>query len=62
MKLSNPSQKELKMANGLVQGHAYIVTKVAELSLEKLGRDCKLIRLYNPWGNEVEWNGEWSDK
>jgi|APCry1669189534_1035231.scaffolds.fasta_scaffold376797_2 hypothetical protein len=19
------------------------------------------MRLYNPWGNEVEWNGLWSD-
>ena len=22
----------------------------------------ELIRLRNPWGNEAEWNGPWSDK
>jgi hypothetical protein len=60
IKLST-NQKELKLSNGLVQGHAYIVTKMAELTLSN-GRECRLIRLYNPWGNDVEWNGEWSDK
>ena len=31
--------------------------KIAELELN--GRETRLVRLYNPWGNEVEWNGEW---
>ena len=48
------------MSNGLVQGHAYIVTKAAEVVLN--GRTHRLMRLYNPWGNDVEWNGEWSDR
>ena len=43
--------------NGLVSGHAYIVTKVAEFITGE-----KLIRVYNPWGNSFEWNGKWSDK
>lgn len=34
---------------------------MADLTLSN-GRECRLIRLYNPWGNDVEWNGEWSDK
>lgn len=44
------------MHNGLVRGHAYTVTKVIELNGEQL------IRIRNPWGNEVEWNGAWSDQ
>jgi hypothetical protein len=53
-------RNEVRMANGLVQGHAYIVTKAAELELN--GRTHRLMRVYNPWGNDVEWNGEWSDR
>ena len=26
------------------------------------GSEVRLIRCRNPWGNEVEWNGKWSDK
>jgi hypothetical protein len=48
------------MSNGLVQGHAYIVTKAAEVVLN--GRENRLMRLYNPWGNDVEWTGDWSDR
>ena len=51
---------EVKLSNGLVQGHAYIMTKVAQLEIRD--RDIRLVRLYNPWGNDVEWNGDWSDK
>ena len=53
IELSNTSVKEAKLSNGLVQGHAYIVTKVAELDINN--KDYRLIRLYNPWGNDVEW-------
>ncbi len=48
------------MNNGLVRGHAYICTKLADLELG--GQNHRIMRLYNPWGNEVEWNGKWSDK
>lgn len=30
--------------------------------LEINNRDVRLIRLRNPWGNEVEWRGAWADR
>jgi hypothetical protein len=45
---------------GLVAGHAYSLTNVVVATTadeEEIG----LIRIRNPWGNEVEWNGPWSD-
>ena len=42
------------------KGHAYIITRAEELVSD--GKDYRLLRLYNPWGNEDEWKGEWSDK
>jgi len=46
------------MSNGLVRGHAYTITKIVDL---KNYQNDKLIRIRNPWGNEVEWKGAWSD-
>lgn len=37
----------------------FAVTRIA--IIEYRGRDVKLIRLRNPWGNDVEWKGAWSD-
>ncbi|KAJ7531630.1 hypothetical protein O6H91_14G051800 [Diphasiastrum complanatum] len=42
-------------ASGIVQGHAYSVLQVREVDGHKLVQIC------NPWANEVEWNGPWSD-
>jgi len=52
----DPNVKEAKLPNGLVQGHAYTITKLLVDDANN-----KLIRIRNPWGNEVEWNGPWSD-
>lgn len=49
------SVAEIKLSNGLVQGHAYVLTKVAEIEIN--GVDCRLLRVYNPWG-DLEWNGQ----
>lgn len=47
-------------ANGLVAGHAYTVTDAVKIRY-KMGTE-KLLRIRNPWGNETEWKGSWSDK
>ncbi|XP_058472244.1 calpain-1 catalytic subunit-like [Solea solea] len=47
------------LRNGLVQGHAYTVTGLKQLTSG--GKLVHLVRLWNPWG-KGEWNGDWSDK
>lgn len=55
----NPRIREARLYNGLVMGHAYTVTKIACVEIGY--REIKLIRVRNPWGNEVEWRGSFSD-
>ena len=57
---ANPAEIDMKLSNGLVKGHAYAITAVVTLNVG--GRTVRLVRLRNPWGNEVEWNGPWSDQ
>ena len=45
--------------NGLVGGHAYSITKVVQF--ESNGTVHQLVRVRNPWGNWIEWAGQWSD-
>lgn len=49
-----------KLPNGLIRGHAYAMTAVVTLNVNN--RVVRLVRCRNPWGNDVEWNGSWSDK
>jgi calpain len=58
------SQMESELSNGLIKGHAYSVTavKLVQLSTSRLQGKIPLIRVRNPWGNEAEWKGAWSDK
>ncbi|CAF3351821.1 unnamed protein product [Rotaria socialis] len=57
---------ETILSNGLVIGHTYSITNYHVLpvtydnKLSKLS-DRGLIRFRNPWGNDIEWNGKWSD-
>ncbi|CAK1549400.1 unnamed protein product [Leptosia nina] len=60
----DPNVLEAETPMGLIRGHAYSVTRVKYVDIETPGRSGKipLLRLRNPWGNEAEWNGPWSDK
>ncbi|XP_060857288.1 calpain-B-like [Metopolophium dirhodum] len=55
-KLPDPEKK------GLLKGHAYSITRITYIPLPTSNNIIPLIRLRNPWGNESEWNGRWSDK
>jgi len=59
----DPNVYEAKTSVGLVRGHAYSVTKVVKAKIEtpRISGEMPLIRVRNPWGNETEWNGAWSD-
>ncbi|KAJ4971714.1 hypothetical protein NE237_004813 [Protea cynaroides] len=43
------------LSSGIVQGHGYSLLQVREVD------GYKLVQIQNPWANEVEWNGPWSD-
>ncbi|XP_050094655.1 calpain-B-like [Anopheles aquasalis] len=57
-------EMEQETPQGLVKGHAYSITKaqVVDIETPRVKGKIQLIRLRNPWGNENEWNGAWSDK
>lgn len=63
---ASPREIEMKMANGLVKGHAYSVTAVKNVRLGHgllayfKNETIPLIRMRNPWG-KTEWKGAWSD-
>ncbi|XP_061607092.1 calpain-5-like [Phyllopteryx taeniolatus] len=63
---AQPHELELKLANGLVKGHAYSVTAVNRVRLGHglvayfKNETIPMIRMRNPWG-KTEWNGAWSD-
>ncbi|XP_044730408.1 calpain-B-like isoform X3 [Chrysoperla carnea] len=60
----DPNVLEAETSQGLIRGHAYSITRVSYVDIETPNTVGKipLIRLRNPWGNEAEWNGPWSDK
>nr|GMD14906.1 calpain-type cysteine protease DEK1 [Ipomoea batatas] len=52
----SPSGSDVHISSsGIVQGHAYSILQVREVD------GHKLVQIRNPWANEVEWNGPWSD-
>ncbi|CAF1116006.1 unnamed protein product [Adineta steineri] len=54
---------ESVLSNGLVIGHTYSITNyyILPIKYDNNLNDRNLIRLRNPWGNDIEWNGKWSD-
>ncbi|CAL4066487.1 unnamed protein product, partial [Meganyctiphanes norvegica] len=64
---ANPNAPaEAVQPNGLIQRHAYSVTRVSEVDISVVRPSAKskvkLVRIHNPWGNEAEWTGAWSDE
>ena len=61
---AKPNQIEAKLNNGLVKGLAYSVTGVRTVNARTRHSlvEVKLVRLRNPWGNQKEWTGPWSDR
>lgn len=66
--LSCSTFPEMNYLNGLIENHAYSITAVKTVQTivpktqvkDKILE--KLIRIRNPWGNEAEWTGAWTDK
>ncbi|KAK9722062.1 Calpain family cysteine protease [Popillia japonica] len=60
----DPNVLEAETSEGLIRGHAYSVTRVKYVDIQTPNTSGKipLLRIRNPWGNEAEWNGPWSDK
>lgn len=52
---------EVRLSNGLYQGHAYSMTGMVQVQLHTGDAKVSLMRLRNPWGRG-EWNGPWSDR
>ncbi|XP_076441733.1 calpain-9-like isoform X2 [Babylonia areolata] len=61
---ADPGRFEAQLANGLIMGHAYSITAVRLLDLKtpRVQGKIPLVRVRNPWGNECEWKGPWSDQ
>jgi len=54
---------EAKGPLGLIRGHAYSITdvKLVDIETPRVRGKIPLLRIRNPWGNEAEWTGPWSD-
>lgn len=53
------SDGERCLDSGLVMTHAYSLTAAEEVKCQNQLEE--LVRVRNPWGNDVEWKGPWSD-
>ncbi|NXL57595.1 CAN13 protein, partial [Chordeiles acutipennis] len=51
-------RRNIKLRNGIVQGHAYTVTGAVKIPYKNGWKH--IIRIWNPWGHG-EWKGPWSD-
>ena len=53
------SVSKSRHGTGIVEAHAYSLTKVLKATIGK-ENDQQLVRIRNPWG-KTEWSGAWSD-
>ena len=61
---ADPNVFQAETNEGLIKGHAYSITKIqlVDIQTPKKKGQIQLVRIRNPWGNEIEWKGAWSDK
>jgi hypothetical protein len=57
----NYVQEAFADEKGLVSGHAYTITGVAEVAVDDGAETVQILRVRNPWGNATEWTGDWGD-
>ncbi|CAG7722886.1 unnamed protein product [Allacma fusca] len=59
----DPNVVEAETPMGLIRGHAYSITdvKLVDIETPRVSGKIPLLRIRNPWGNEAEWKGAWSD-
>jgi len=60
----DPEVTEAETPLGLIKGHAYSITcvKLMDIKTPRMSGQLPMIRIRNPWGNEAEWKGAWSDQ
>lgn len=58
MMAASHGQGENRNDEGVISGHAYSLISIHEI--QHKGKELKLLRLRNPWG-QGEWTGDWSD-
>lgn len=58
------SAREQQLPNGLLIGHAYSITDVRLIDVKTSSKSgqIQMIRVRNPWGDDHEWKGAWSDR
>jgi calpain len=61
---TDPDQLGDETPMGLVTNHAYAITsvKMMDINTPENSEQISMIRIRNPWGNEAEWKGAWSDQ
>uniref|UniRef100_A0A182J4L5 Uncharacterized protein n=1 Tax=Anopheles atroparvus TaxID=41427 RepID=A0A182J4L5_ANOAO len=61
---SDPTGENVATREGLLRGHSYSISKVHTVDglLSEGTSSIRLLRVRNPWGAGIEWNGRWSDK
>ena len=57
---SPSSENDSELPNGLVNGHAYVITTL--VTIPHKDEEIRLLKIHNPWGTEVEWKLDWSKK
>lgn len=56
----DPNRPDVQLPNGLVKGHAYVVTTLVTIPYK--GKELRLLKCHNPWGTPIEWKEDWSKK